>query len=115
MGLHASCYSIAHCTPDAIRAFVWRFLLIGSFGSGYAAGRRTVEEVPRSTIELQSKEQIHVTLLRCLDRGVLVKPSPKDVALFISWAEIRSVTTPVAQHRFRGFLCSRFAVACLKS
>jgi len=77
-------------------------------GKGYEAGRKTFHEAAKATLTLQSGQQLTASVLRTLERGIIVRPAGSESAVFVPWSEVKLTITRLQQHRFPGLLCTSF-------
>lgn len=90
-------------------------IAIWLFFSGYSDAVRMFQSTtPSSQLTLVSATSLEpVTLLRQLDRGLLIKEANNTVS-FRPWSEIKKVETPGRYVPSKGILCSWFSVACIQ-
>ena len=88
-------------------------IAIWSFFSGYTDAVRIFQSTPPNfqVILISNATPEHVTLLRQLDKGLLVKEA-NNIVTFRPWSEIRKIETSGKYIPSKGILCSRFGLTC---
>ena len=101
--------------PSLVRVAV-HFLppiLIWLYFAGYTeAARLYGTDAPKSKLATNAVASESVTLLRYLERGVLVKDAT-NVVSFHPWSEIKKIEAPGRYTPAKGVLCVWFGVGCL--
>ncbi len=91
-------------------------IAIWLFFAGYNDAVRMFQStVPSSRLTLtNATSPTPATLLRQLDRGILIKDADNTVS-FLPWSEIKKVETSGKYTSSKGALCSWFGVACIQA